>query len=54
MKPIKGILFIAAFLGLIGTAGAFENNSISFWQSIVQFIVCFAILTVVIRGGYEK
>jgi hypothetical protein len=51
---IKAMCFCGAFLGLVGTAGALENNSISLWQSIVQFIVCFAILAVTVKGEYTK
>ena len=54
MNNIKGLCFISAFFGLIGTAGALETNSISFPQSIAQFIVCFAILAVAIKGEYTK
>jgi hypothetical protein len=51
---IKSILFCGAFLGLVGTAGALENHTISLWQSIVQFTVCFAVLVIVIRGEIKK
>lgn len=40
LKIIGAILFGTAFIFLLGTAGASDNNSISFEQEIVQCIVC--------------
>lgn len=54
---IQGACFICSILGLIGTAGALDHNTISIAQSIMQFAICLALLIVAVvidKEEYEE
>ena len=51
LRKIAPILFIAALLFCIGTAGALEHFRISMGQACIQWAVSLAVMWVILRAG---
>lgn len=58
LKFIGGILFVGGFIGIIGSVGALENDSITVLQTIIQalisLVVCLAGYVITCLGVNEE
>jgi len=55
-KTVYGTVAFASFLLVLGSAGAMENNAISFWQGAWQslFFTASLVLFTHLAGGFEE
>lgn len=56
IKTVFGALSFASFLLILGSVGAMERNTISFWQGVVQAFLSAAsfILFMYLAGGFKE